>query len=69
MNWEKSNKVAKEHVQLYIDHTRQLPMVKPLATGVIYNARVELPVGKPSVLSNGDTIKIGDTIFQYIETD
>ena len=69
MNWEKSNKVAKEHVQLYIDHTRMLPVVKPLATGVIYNTRAELPVGKPSVLSNGDTIKIGDTTFLYVETD
>lgn len=69
MNWEKSNKVAKEHAQLYIDHTKSLPMIKPLATGVIFNTRAELPVGKPSVLSNGDTFKIGDTIFQYVETD
>lgn len=69
MNWEKSNKVAKEHVQLFIDHERQLPMLKPLATGVIYNTRVELPIGKPNVLSNGDNFKVGDTIFQYIETE
>lgn len=69
MNWEKSNKVAKEHVQLFIDHERQLPMVKPLATGVIYNTRAELSVGKPIVLSNGDNFKVGDTIFQYIETE
>lgn len=69
MNWEKSNKVAKEHAQLFIDHTRSLPVIKPLATGVIFNTRAELPVGKPSVLSNGDTFKIGDTIFKYIETD
>ena len=69
MNWEKSNKVAKEHAQLFIDHAKSLPMIKPLATGVIFNTRVELPVGKPSVLSNGDTFKIGDTIFQYVETD
>ena len=69
MNWEKSNKVAKEHAQLFIDHTKSLPMIKPLATGVIFNTRAELPVGKPSVLSNGDTFKIGDTIFQYVETD
>lgn len=69
MNWEKSNKVAKEHAQLYIDHAKSLPMIKPLATGVIFNTRAELPVGKPSVLSNGDTFKIGDTIFQYVETD
>lgn len=69
MNWEKSNKVAKEHVQLYVDHEKQLPIIKPLATGVVYNTRAELPVGKPSVLSNNDTFKIGDTIFQYIETE
>lgn len=69
MNWEKSNKVAKEHAQLFIDHAKSLPMIKPLATGVIFNTRAELPVGKPSVLSNGDTFKIGDTIFQYVETD
>lgn len=69
MNWEKSNKVAKEHAQLYIDQTRQLPVIKPLATGVIYNTHAELPVGKSAVLSNGDTFKIGDTTYQYIETD
>ena len=67
MNWEKSNKVAKEHVQLYIDQAKTLPMVKPLATGVIFNMRTELPISKPQVLTNGDTFKIGDTIFEYVE--
>ena len=69
MNWEKNNKVAKEHAQLFIDHAKSLPVIKPLATGVVFNTRAELPVGKPSVLSHGDTFKIGDTIFQYVETD
>ena len=69
MSWEKSNKVAKEHAQLFVDPAKQLPMIKPLATGVIFNTRAELPVNKPSVLSNGDTFKIGDTIFKYVETD
>lgn len=69
MNWEKSNKVAKEHAQLFIDREKQLPMIKPLATGVIYNTRAELSVGKPNVLSNNDTFKIGDTIFQYVENE
>ena len=69
MNWEKSGKVAKEHVQLYIDQGRGLPMMKPLATGVVYNSRAEMPSNRPAVLSNGDTFKIGDTIFQYVETD
>lgn len=67
MNWEKSNKVAKEHVQLYIDHEKGFPVIKPLATGVLYNTRVELPINRTAVLSNGDTFKIGDTIFKYEE--
>lgn len=69
MNWEKSNKVAKEHAQLYIDHARLLPVIKPLAPGVVFNTRAELPVGNPCVLTNGDNFKIGDTIFQYVETE
>ncbi len=67
MNWEKSNKVAKEHAKLFIDNEKNLPVIKPLATGVIYNARAELPVNRQAVLSNGDTFKIGDTIFKYEE--
>lgn len=67
MNWEKTNKVAKEHAQLYIDHEKSLPVIKPLATGVLYNTRAELPVNRPAVLSNGDTFRIGDTIFKYEE--
>lgn len=69
MNWEKSNKVAKEHAQLFIDYDRQLPVLKPLANGVVFNTRAELPVGKPFALSNGDNFKIGDTIFLYQETE
>ncbi len=67
MNWEKSNKVAKEHAQLFIDHEKNLPVIKPLATGVLYNTRAELPVNRIAILSNGDTFKIGDTIFKYEE--
>lgn len=67
MNWEKSNKVAKEHAQLYIDHEKMLPVIKPLATGVVYNSRAELPVNRTEILTNGDTFKIGDTIFRYEE--
>lgn len=69
MNWEKSNKVAKEHAVLYIDHAKSLPVIKPMATNVIFNSRAELPVRKVAPLSNGDTFKIGDTIFLYEETD
>ena len=69
MNWEKSNKVAKEHARLFVDQEKTLPVLKPLATGVLFNSRMELSVGKPYVLTNGDTFKIGDTIFQYVESE
>ncbi len=67
MTWEKSNKVAKEHVQLYVDHQRSQAMLRPLVTGVNFNSRTELPMGKPVPLSNNDTFTVGDTIFQYVE--
>ena len=67
MAWEKSNKVAKEHVQLYVDKNRSQAMLKPLAT-TTFNMRMDLnSANKPIPLFNGDTFKIGDTIFQYVE--
>ena len=68
MNWEKSNKVAKEHARLFIDYDKQLPMLKPMAN-ILYNNRADLAVSRPVPLSNGDTFKIGDTIFQYEENE
>lgn len=67
MNWEKANKVAKQHVQLFIDTDRNLPVLKPLAAGVLYNGRTDLPVNKLVVLCEGDTFKVGDTTFRYTE--
>ena len=67
MTWEKSNKVAKEHVQLYVNQNRSQAMLKPMAA-TTYNTRIELnSTSKPLPLFNGDTFKIGDTIFQYVE--
>jgi hypothetical protein len=68
MNWEKANKVADKHVQLYIDKARSLPMLSPLAEGVVFNVRTTLPANKQVVLSNGDTFSIGDTTFEYVES-
>ena len=68
MNWEKANKVADKHVQLYIDKVRSLPMLNPLAEGVVFNVRTTLPANKQVVLSNGDTFTIGDTTFEYVES-
>ena len=68
MTWEKSNKVAKEHARLYIDHAKSQAMLRPMAVNVIYNSRAELPINKAVALSNNDTFTIGDTIFQYVES-
>lgn len=67
MAWEKGNKVAKEHVQLYVDKSRSQAMLRPMAS-TTFNLRAELGANnKPVPLFNGDTFKIGDTIFEYIE--
>ena len=68
MNWEKANKVADKHAQLYIDKVRSLPMLSPLAEGIVFNVRMNLPANKPVVLNNGDTFAIGDTTFEYVES-
>ena len=68
MNWEKANKVADKHVQLYIDKSRSLPMLTPLEEGVVFNVRTNLPANKSIVLNNGDTFTVGDTIFEYVES-
>lgn len=68
MAWEKSNKVAKEHVQLYVNPSRSQAMLKPLAA-TTFNTRAELDSNNnPVPLFNGDTFKVGDTIFQYVES-
>lgn len=68
MNWEKASKVADKHAQLFIDKSRSLPMLTPLAEGVVFNVRTNLPANKSVVLSNGDTFTVGDTIFEYVES-
>ena len=68
MNWEKASKVADEHAQLYIDTARALPMLNPLAEGIVFNVRTNLPADKPIILNNGDTFTVGDTIFEYVES-
>lgn len=67
MTWEKSNKVAKEHVKLYVDHQRSQAMLSPLENDVVFNSRTKLPVGNSVPLTNNDTFTVGDTIFQYVE--
>lgn len=68
MNWEKANKVADKHAQLFIDKVRSLPMLRSLVDGMVFNVRTNLPANKPVILNNGDTFAIGDTTFEYVES-
>lgn len=67
MNWERSGKVAKEHAELYIDHDRMMPVIKSLYAGILFNSRTDMNVGQTMLLTNGDTFRIGDTTFKYVE--
>lgn len=67
MNWERSGKVAKEHAELYIDHDRSMPVIKSLYAGILFNNRTDMNVGQTMLLTNGDSFRIGDTTFKYVE--
>jgi hypothetical protein len=71
MNWEKNNEdIASKHAKMYIN-SRGLPVIISLLKDktVYFNDRFDLEVGKEYQLYNGVTFKIGQTVFQYIESD
>lgn len=71
MNWEKNNEdIASKHAKMYIN-SRGLPVIISLIKekAVNFNDRFDLDVGKEYQLYNGVTFKIGQTVFQYIESD
>jgi hypothetical protein len=71
MNWEKNNEdIASKHAKMYIN-SRGLPVIISLLKDktVYFNDRFDLDVGKEYQLYNGVNFKIGQTVFQYIESD
>lgn len=71
MNWEKNNEdIAGKHAKLYIN-SRGLPVIISLLKDKIvnFNDRFNLDVGKEYQLYNGVKFKIGQTVFQYVESD
>jgi hypothetical protein len=71
MNWEKNNEdIASKHAKLYIN-SRGLPVIISLLKDKIvhFNDRFDLDTGKEYQLYNGVTFKIGQTVFQYIESE
>jgi hypothetical protein len=72
MNWESNNhEIADRHAKLYINPTRNIPVLISLEKDKIttFDDRFEMDPGKEYDLLNGNTIKIGNTVFQYIEKD
>jgi hypothetical protein len=71
MNWEKNNEdIASKHAKLYIN-SRGLPVIISLLKDKLinFNDRFDLDVGKEYQLYNGVTFKIGQTVFQYVESE
>jgi|GEM_PF-772955 len=71
MNWEKNNEeIAQKHAKMYIN-SRGLPVITNLEIGKMtnFNDRFDMDTGKEYELYNGVRFKIGQTVFQYIETD
>ena len=72
MNWEKDNpEIAERHAKLFINTNRNIPVVVSLEKDKIttYDSRIEMEPGKEYELFSGNTIKIGNTVFQYFEKD
>lgn len=72
MNWEQNNpKIADRHAKLFINTNRNIPVVVSLEDGkpTTLDDRIEMEPGKEYDLFNGNTIKIGKTVFQYVEKD
>jgi len=72
MNWEKNNpEIADRHLKMYINTSRNLPVIVSLEKDktTTYNSRIEMEPGKEYDLLSGNTIKIGNTMFQYVEKE
>ncbi len=72
MNWEKDNpEIADRHAKLFLNTNRNIPVIVSLEKDRIttYDTRIEMEPGKEYELFSGNTIKIGNTVFQYLEKE
>ena len=72
MNWEKDNpEIAERHAKLYINTSRNIPVIVSLEKDKLttYDGRIEMEPGKEYELFSGNTFKIGNTVFQYVEKE
>ncbi|MCD4665635.1 MAG: VWA domain-containing protein [Bacteroidales bacterium] len=68
MNWEKDNhKIADRHAKMFLNTNRNIPVIVSLEKDktTTYDGRIEMEPGKEYELFSGNTIKIGNTVFQY----
>ena len=72
MNWEKDNpEIADRHAKMFLNTNRNIPVIVSLEKDKIttYDTRIEMEPGKEYELFSGNTIKIGNTVFQYLEKE
>lgn len=72
MNWEKDNpEIAEKHAKMFINSVRNVPVIVSLEEGklTVFDDRTDMKPGQEYDLFNGNTFKIGNTVFQYVEKD
>ncbi|MEZ5198053.1 MAG: hypothetical protein R2764_17190 [Bacteroidales bacterium] len=72
MNWEKDNPaIAEKHAKMFINSVRNVPVIISLEEGksTVFDDRTDMKPGQEYDLFNGNTFKIGNTVFQYVEKD
>ncbi|MCD4665191.1 MAG: hypothetical protein K8R68_07960, partial [Bacteroidales bacterium] len=72
MNWEKNNpEIAEKHAKMFINNVRNVPVIISLEEErlTVFDDRTDMKPGQEYDLFNGNTFKIGNTVFQYVEKD
>lgn len=69
INWEKSQEIADKHAKVYINRSRNVPVIMSLEKGftTMYDERIEMEPGREYDLFNNTSFRIGETVFQYEE--
>ena len=66
MRWDEHPSIQAEHAKLYVDRKDQVPCLKVLADGLMYNRKIA-NTNDEFLLKPGAKFKIGNTVFKYTE--
>ncbi len=69
-DWDTSGKIDDVHLKMYMDSAGRAPvLVSETTQESVINNRIKMIQFKEYTIYNGDTFKLGDTVFRYEERD